>query len=458
MRRVLRENLLCALLAAAGCATLAWLGLYGAAWNDYEVELRPAVEALVAGHIHTFLTVAPVYGGSLIERAPFALLGSLAGGEPATYRLLALPCLLASAALGVWLLARMRAEHRPLLARAVTLGLCVANPVTLRALELGHPEELLGASACVAAVLLAGAPVVSRRRAIAVGLLLGLAVANKQWAVLAAGAVLLALPPGRRLSCALAALAAAGVVEAPLLLGSSGTYAAGARGVVTSSSVIFQPAQIWWFFGHHGALVHGLFGATKPGYRVAPSWAGEIAHPLAVLAGLAIAAGLWLRTGGRRLPAGTALLAFAVTMLMRSVLDTWDTIYYLLPVIFALLASEAGGMPRRPPVLALGLTVLAWMQFQWLPGRVSPDTQSAIFLVWSLALLAALSARLLAETPRSRAARPVHAGPERRPRLGLVPRPQETIVSSFERPVSTSRPPSRTTVRSSIRTPNSSGT
>jgi hypothetical protein len=457
MRRLLRENVLCALVAAAGCAALAWLGLYGAGWNDYEVELRPAVEALVAGHIHTFLSVSPVYGGSLIERAPFALLGRLAGGEPATYRLLALPCLLASAALGVWLLARMRAERRPLLARAVALGVCVANPVTLKALELGHPEELLGASACVAAVLLAGAPAVSRRRAIAVGVLLGLAIANKQWAVLAAGAVLLALPPGHRLTCALAALGAGGLIEAPLLLGGSGTYAAGASSVATSSSVIFQPSQIWWFFGHHGALVHGLFGDAKPGYRVAPSWAGEISHPLAVLAGFAIAAALWLRTGGRRLAASTALLALAVTMLTRSVLDTWDTVYYLLPAIFALLAWEATGASRRPPVLALGLTALGWAQFEWLPGRVSPDAQSAIFLAWSLALLAALAVRLLAETPRSRRSRAVHAGPERRPRLGLAPRPQETMVRSFESPVSTSLPPSRTTVRSSMRTPSTSG-
>ena len=456
MRRVLRENLPCALMAAAGCATLAWLGLYGPAWNDYEVEMRPAVEALLAGHIHAFLSVSPVYGGSLIERAPFALLGS-AWGEPAIYRLLALPCLLASAALAVWLLARMRAEHRPLLARAVTLVLCVANPVTLRALELGHAEELLGASACVAAVLLAGAPELSRRRAIAVGALLGLAIANKQWAVLAAGVVLLTLPPGRRLPCALAALGVASAIEAPLLIGSSGSYVAGASSVASAPSVIFQPWQILWFFGHHGALVHGVFGEAKPGYRIAPSWAGEISHPLVLVSGVAIAAGLWRRTAGRRLPASTALLALAVTMLARCLLDTWDTVYYLLPAILALLAWEAVGPSRRPPILALAVTFAAWAQFQWLPGRVSPDAQSAIFLLWSLALLCALTVRLLAETAPSPPARTVQAGPERRPRLGIPARLQETTVRSFESPVSTSRPPSPTTVRSSIRTPSAPG-
>src|SRR5947209_651207 len=74
MRRALRENAPCALLALAGCATLAWLGLYGLAWSDYEVEALPSLEALVHGQITRFLQLAPVYGGSLIERSPFALL------------------------------------------------------------------------------------------------------------------------------------------------------------------------------------------------------------------------------------------------------------------------------------------------------------------------------------------------------------------------------------------------
>src|SRR5205085_4236167 len=141
------------------------------------------------------------YAGSLVERAPFALLPGLwHGGDLAIYRMLALPCLLASAVLGVWLLARMRAEGRSRLARGVVLGLCVANPIMLRALELGHPEELLGACLVVASVLLAGSAG-ARPRPLLAGAALGLAVANKDWALLAAGPVLLALPPGLRLRC-----------------------------------------------------------------------------------------------------------------------------------------------------------------------------------------------------------------------------------------------------------------
>lgn len=129
MRQRLRENALCASVAASCCAAIAWLGLYGFAWNDYDHEARSAYDALVHGHVARFLALAPAYGGSLVERAPFALLPGLwGGGQLAVYRLVALPCLLATAALGVFLVARMRSRGRGLLARTVALGVCVANP------------------------------------------------------------------------------------------------------------------------------------------------------------------------------------------------------------------------------------------------------------------------------------------------------------------------------------------
>src|SRR2546428_7841756 len=129
-------------MAAAGCSAFACLGLCGLAWNAYDTEGRIAVDALVRGQFGAFLRLAPAYAGSLIERAPFALLPGLwHGGDLAIYRMLALPCLLAAAVLGVWLVSGMRAEGRPRLARCAALGLCAANPIMLPALELGHPEE-----------------------------------------------------------------------------------------------------------------------------------------------------------------------------------------------------------------------------------------------------------------------------------------------------------------------------
>jgi hypothetical protein len=392
-----RENALCAFIAGAGSAAMAWLGLYGFAWSDYDNEARPAFDALTHGHAIEFLRLVPAYGGSLVERAPFALIPSLwGGGELAVYRMVALPCLLAAGALGVWLVGHMRAEG-PSLARAAALGICVANPLTLRALELGHPEELLGACLCVASVLLA-----NRDRPLLAAVLLGLAIANKEWALLAIGPVLLALPAKRRLRCVTLAGALATAILLPLTLVSSGSFVVSARGIAAPPATIFQPWQLWWFLGHHGALVHGLFGAPKVGYRIGPTWVGSVSHPLILIAGLAMTAALWLArrrsTGpGRPLSERDALLALALLLLMRCLLDTWDTVYYLLPFVFALLVWEARGPESaRPPVLALSCTALAWISFQWLPAHVPPDAQSAFFLVWTLPLAALLTLALYA--------------------------------------------------------------
>jgi hypothetical protein len=459
MRRALRENAPCALLALAGCATLAWLGLYGFTWTDYEAETQPSLEALVHGHLALFLQLAPVYGGSLIERAPFALLPSLwGGGALAVYRAVALPCLLAVAAIAVVLVAAMRAEGKPRLARGLVLGLLVANPISLLALETGHPEELLGGALCLGAILLAAGDEISRRRALLAGLALGLAVANKQWAVLAAGPVLLALPASRRLACGAAALAVAAAIEAPLLIGASSSYVHASANAAAGSSV-FQPWQLWWLFGHHGPLVHGLFGAAKPGYRTGPGWTGTISHPLVLAVGLAVPAGLWLWRRPARLTAAAALLMFALVMVLRCLLDTWDIGYYMVPALFALAAWEARTPGERPPVAALVVTLLAWLSFSWLPTRVSPDAQSAAFLAWCLPLAALLAWRLIALVPaRGSTETPGGAQPAlalRRRGLGLPA--QETTVRPFGSPVSTSHPAARTTARSSMRTPSASG-
>ena len=448
MRRALRENATCALLALAGCSAMAWLGLYGPGWNDYEVEARPAFEALAHGQLGDFLKLAPVYGGSLVERAPFAALPGLwGGGALAVYRAVAVPCLAASALLGVWLVARMRAAGRPRLDRGLVLVLCVANPVTLTALEIGHPEELLGGSLCVMAVLAASAPAVSIRRALLVGVAIGLAIANKEWALIALGPILLALPRGRRAITLGAGAITAGAVLAPLLLGSGGGFAAGTKAVASTGSAIFQPWQVFWFFGHHGALVHGAFGAAKPGYRIGPEWAGTISHPLVLLAGATLTGALWISVRGARLSLQRALLALALILLARCMLDTWDALYYPLPFLLALLAWESVQATTRPPLLTLTVSALVWFSFHWLGDHASPDVQSMCFLAWSLPLAGWLAARLFAR-PRA-VVEPARSVP------ALASQPM--TLSALGRPVSTSGPAERTTARSSIRTPSSPG-
>jgi len=391
---------------------MAWLGLYGFAWNDYEIEAQPAFSALTHGHVLEFLRLVPAYGGSLVERAPFALLPGLwGGGELAVYRMVALPCLLAGAALGVWLCAQMRAAGRKTLWRAIVLGVCVANPLTLQALELGHPEELLSACLCVAAVLLA-----VRGHSIWAGVLLGLAIANKEWALIAAGPVLVALPASAgtaRWRQATICLASAGVAAAamlaPLMLASPGGFATGARGAVTPQQALFQPWQVWWFFGvpNHVSIPTGVTRivpmnaalSIHPGWRLAPSWLSGIAHPLILLLALPLTLVAWPR---HRRP-DAPLLLLALLLLARCLLDPWDIGYYSLPFILALLAWEACHEPARPPMLALASTVLAWLSFRWLQSHgASPDLQAALFLVWTLPLATALALALYAPERLSR--------------------------------------------------------
>jgi hypothetical protein len=439
MRARLRENATWIAMGATATAAMAWVGLISFAWNDYETEALPAVQALVHGHLRAFFASAPVYGGSLLQRAPFAFAPGLwGGGELAVYRMLALPCLLAGLLLGVWLVAHLRARQATTFTQAVTFVLCVANPLTLAGLELGHPEELLAGALCVAAVLLA-----AREHPLWAGLALGAAIANKPWALLALGPVLLALPARRLLCTALAGAVGAGLT-APFLLIAPASFNAAAHLAATPGATIFQPWQLWWFLGHHGHVVHGLFGAIKPGYRTAPSWAGTISHPLIMALGLPLTLGAWarLRAEGKLAPVSPqtriapsslaraierrpsresqALALLALLLLVRCMLDTWDIVYYPLPFVLALGAWEALGR-GRVPVLALGSAVAVWGEWRWLPSYVSADGQAAFFAAWAVPLAIGLGLALYH--------RPARAGVQARVEPGHATEPHPLALS-----------------------------
>ena len=393
MTRRLRDHGPALVFATAGVWAMSFVALYGFGWNDYETEVAPAYAALTAGHVWQFLTLAPGYGGSLELRAPFAFLPGLwGGGAVAVYQAVSIPCLIAAALLAVWLVARMRALGHSRLARATALGLCVVNPVTLYALQLGHPEELLGAVLCVAAVLSA-----QRGHAGWSGILLGLAIVNKQWALLAVGPVLVALPAHRWRAIAVAGTIAV-CFYVPLLLPAYIGHASGSgTAAVTDSGsgTIFQPWQLWWFFGSHGHVVRDTFGVLKVGYRTPPAWLQNLPHPLIIA--LSVPVTLLAARRGRR----DAMLLLAFLFAIRFALDSWDTVYYPLPFIFALLAWETLRR-ERPPVLSLAASVVVWLVFIVAPEHLSADAQSGAFLIVAVPTLIALGTALFAPSARLR--------------------------------------------------------
>ncbi|MGH2895359.1 MAG: hypothetical protein ACRDPM_19130, partial [Solirubrobacteraceae bacterium] len=332
------------------------------------------------------------YGGSLILRAPFFMVTKLwHGGELAIYQASAAPCLAATGALGVWLVARMRASGASTFARAVALMLCVANPLTLSALEIGHPEELLGAVLCIAAVACA-----MHDRPAWAGLLLGLAIPNKEWAVLAVGPVLVALPRAR-VQALLIASAVAGAVLAPFIVGASGGFVTQGTATSLGSGSIFQPWQIWWFLGSHGHVVKGLNGNIKVGYRTPPGWIETIGHPLivAIMVPLSALLAVVRRRRTYRVP-NAPLLLLALLLALRCVLDPWDVSYYSLPFLLCLLAWETLSF-NRPPVLALIAVFAAWFIFQRTSTlSLSADMQALIFAIVSIPSVVALGVALYA--------------------------------------------------------------
>jgi len=370
--------------ALAAVAVMSWLTLQGFAWSDYDNEVSAAFQSLIAGDFQGFLAKAPAYGGSLVLRSPFAsITAALGGGELAVFRAVSIPCLLAVAALGVVLVRRMGERGSTTAARALVLGLCVANPLTIRALEIGHPEELLCAALAIGAVLAA-----VDGRALVAAVLLGLAIAAKSWAVLAIGPVLLALPGRRLLALAIAGTVTAAVL-APLLLAQGGTQAGTmlVKGAGTTGQ-IFAPWHAFWFLGEPGHVIIGGNGLPKPaGYRVPPEWLSALTHPL--IAFLVVPLSLaWARVhrAAVQVDRRELLLLLALLLLLRCALDPWNVVYYELPFVLALLSWEALCRPERPPVGALTASAVVWFTFEFAPDWISPDLQSILFVAWALPL------------------------------------------------------------------------
>jgi glycosyl transferase family 87 len=367
------------LLATAIAVAYGWAQLTSYLWSDYELANEAPLRSLVHGHVGDFFHTAPIEGPSLLLRSPFALMAWLwGGGDMAVYRMVAVPGLLAGVVLAVTLYELRRRRYPNARWGLLGVALVAGNPLLLPALSIGHPEEMLGVALCVGAVLAA-----LHKKPWLAAVLLGLALGNKAWAVLAIGPVLLALDR-RRWSVLALASGIAALFVVPFL------FAGASRAVVSAggTDLMFQPWQVWWPLGEHGHVIHGYF-ALKPDYRLAPSWIGHVTHPL--IAFLVVPATLlWRRRHGSAPASADVLLLLALLFLARCVLDAANNSYYHLPFLIALAAWEAL-QRERPPVISLAAAGLVWLTVQKLPLYLSPDAQCAAYLAWTLPALAALA-------------------------------------------------------------------
>lgn len=371
-------------LAAAGIAVACLLVLRSALGMadglDYFGDAAFPIDALARGDLRAFAANPALMGDfSLFLRAPFVWL-VFDQDLSVVYLAGALPCLAALVALALVLRRRMLALARPAAAVLLVSLLAVVNPGTFRALHWGHPEELLGGALCVGAIIAA-----TRGRGLLAGVLLGLAVATKQWAVIAVIPTLLAATRHHiRLAAVAAALAAAIALPALLLAPQAvvGTHTA-----IVQSQPVTGPANIWWPFSTPRTATERKASSAGFGAEI-PAWLGTLSHPLIVLVGIPLGWLFWRRRG--RLQSQDALGLFALLMLLRCLLDPWNNDYYHAPFLLSLLAWEALGRDGWPRLTLVAGAALA------LTFPASLDSMSALsadslrycvtYLAWALPL------------------------------------------------------------------------
>ena len=168
-----------------------------------------------------------------------------------------------------------RSEGRPALSRWLADRPARGRPRRRPGAENGHPEELLTTALCVGGMLL-----VIRGRITTGAILLGLAVASKQWALLALPIALAVLPRDqrhtslgpRRLRCL--------ALFAPLALPTPAISWRPTR-VLPARPSSFVPQQIWWTL--HLDYVRHLGGLTRRTRRRL-ALVARYSRPLIVLA------------------------------------------------------------------------------------------------------------------------------------------------------------------------------
>ena len=331
------------------------------------------MDSLISGHLGRFFDEQALMGSfALLARAPFALLASsVGGGETVIYEAGVLACVLALCAVAFLLISRGDLPPNRLLLIPV---LAVLTPASRAAVESGHPEEMLAAALCVTALLL------SDRRPLWAAVALGLALATKQWAVLAVIPVLLATPRQWVRRVVLVAGAVAAILTVPLVVGNLEGFLRTSHQAGTSPQTVSR-ASVWFLVAtaHHVALhLPAGFPREITSYQISDGLA-RVTHPAIVLLAPLLGLLVWRRRGD-------PLAFLALLLLARCVLDPVDNEYYHVPFLLALLAYEI--VSRRLiagiPVMTLFSAIGLWITFDRLDVHGAPASlTNATYLSWT---------------------------------------------------------------------------
>ena len=359
----------------------------------------PAIDALVDRDLNRFFHAQPIMGPvSLALRAPLAGLARAAGaGVRGEYRIGAFACLLALAALGAALALLLRAHGRPIWMQVAAAVACVVNPLTSAALVSGHPEEALAAAFVVGAALFA-----LSERAPATGVLLGLAIATKLWALLAVLPILALLPHRKAVRAGVIGVAVGALLVLPMAAGSPATFRDRVHAVNrfgAEPGTLSQMSTLWRFGTKKPYEVivedRGEFLLVRrAGWKLSDS-AARWVHPAVLLLAAALALG-WLRARRESFDRrATVFGVLALIFLLRAALDPSTQSYHHFPMLLALLCLETLGLARAPVVTVLAAAGLAWLR------RDPASAGEAMFNTVYIAGAAALSAYLVFITYRS---------------------------------------------------------
>jgi hypothetical protein len=412
-RRTLALGIALAVLAAALVALWSPSGmdyLAPSCVNSVCDDAGPSIDALSHGDLREFFAEQPPMGSfSLLLRTPPAVVSNLAdGNDLVVYRSGVFICVLAAGLLAVFLAMSMIRRGRPWTIWALVAAAIVVNPLTYQAAYWGHPEEVLAAALTVGALIASG-----RRRWLLGGLMLGAALATKQWAALAVVPALIAAPAGTRVRLALTASALAAALTVPMLAADPDRFQAAQEMVSSASSYTntVTATNLWWPFASKSTDegIDGFGQTTTITQYSLPDDVGRVLHLGVIAVALALSL-LYARRRGRGNP-DDVLQLVALLFLLRCVLDPLTFSYHHVPFLIALISFEA---LRRPvPVLsAVAIGALLLMNEVVVPLG-EPVLINAFYLAWTIPLAGAMALSLFAPrryealswTPRARLSR-----------------------------------------------------